>query len=116
TRGFRPLDDTATQRELRALDLVCRLNHPFLLQTQLYWVDEGHLVIVMELADGSLGDWLKECQATGLTGIPVDPLLRYFLQAAEALDFLHGQQPPVIHRDIKPANLLRVKGFAKVAD
>src|SRR5262249_11451043 len=49
-RVFRPLDDAATRRERKALDLICRLNHPFLLQTHLYWVDEGRLVIVMELA------------------------------------------------------------------
>jgi serine/threonine protein kinase len=115
-RIFRPLDDNATQRELRSLDLVCRLNHPFLLQTQLYWVDDGRLMIVMELADNSLADWLKECQKDGQTAIAVEPLLRYFTQAAEGLDFLHSQVPPVLHRDIKPANLLRVKGFAKVAD
>jgi serine/threonine protein kinase len=115
-RIFRPLDDAATLRERKALDLICQLNHVYLLQTHLYWVDEGRLVIVMELADGSLGDWLKECKAAGKAGIPVGPLLEYFDQAARALDYLHGQKPPVMHRDIKPANLLRLKGYAKVAD
>jgi serine/threonine protein kinase len=115
-RIFRPLDDAATQRERKALDLIIQLNHPFLLQTHLYWVAEGRLVIVMELADGSLGDWLKECRAAGLKCIPVLPLLEYFRQAAQALDYLHSQKPVVMHRDIKPANLLRLKGFAKVAD
>jgi serine/threonine protein kinase/formylglycine-generating enzyme required for sulfatase activity len=115
-RIFRPLDDAATQRERKALDLIIQLNHPFLLQTQLYWVAEGRLVIVMELADGSLADWLKEFRAQRLKGIPVLPLLEYFRQAAAALDYLHSQKPAVMHRDIKPANLLRIKGYAKVAD
>jgi hypothetical protein len=115
-RIFRPLDDAATRRERKALDLICRLNHPFLLQTHLYWVDEGRLVIVMELADGSLGDWLAECKKARQRGIPAGPLLEYFDQAARALDYLHGQKPPVMHRDIKPANLLRLNGYAKVAD
>jgi serine/threonine protein kinase len=115
-RLFRPLDDAATLREQKALDLICQLNHPFLLQTQLYWVNEGRLVIVMELADGSLSDWLNECKAAGHKGIPVQPLLEYFRQAAAALDHLHSQKPAVMHRDIKPANLLRLKGYAKVAD
>jgi serine/threonine protein kinase len=115
-RIFRPLDDAATRRERKALDLICQLNHPFLLQTQLYWVNEGRLMIVMELADGSLADWLEQCKATGQEGIPVQPLLEYFRQAAEALDFLHSQKPAIMHRDIKPANLLRLQGYAKVAD
>ena len=68
----------------------------------------------MELADGSLRDRFKECQAAGLSGIPVDELLRYFGEAAEALDYLREQK--LSHRDIKPENLLRLKGHAKVAD
>jgi len=76
----------------------------------------NYVVIAMELADGSLSDWQKECKDAGQRGIPVAPLLEYFHQAAVALDFLHAQKPAVMHRDIKPANLLRLEGFAKVAD
>src|SRR5262249_16687094 len=50
----------------------------------------------------------------GLPGIPANELLRYFAEAAEALDFLHQQK--LSHRDIKPQNLLHLKGHAKVAD
>ena len=49
-----------------------------------------------------------------MPGIPPEELLRYFSEAAEALDFLHQQK--LSHRDIKPQNLLHLKGHAKVAD
>jgi len=109
-RIFRSLDDESSQRELQSLQLIRELRHPFLLQTQAFWSLEDRLVIVMELADGSLAEWNDEVK----TGIPVAELLTYFREATEALDYLHAMN--VIHRDVKPANLLRLKGHAKVAD
>jgi tRNA A-37 threonylcarbamoyl transferase component Bud32 len=110
----RPLSDEMCQRELRALELIRRLRHTFLLQTHAYWSLQDRLIVVMELADDSLEDWLQGCKAAGLPGIPPAELLAYFAEAAEALDFLHGQQ--LMHGDVKPANLLRLEGHAKVAD
>jgi serine/threonine protein kinase len=113
-RISRALDHEASQREVKALETIRSLNHPFLLQTHQYFPLDDHLYIVMELADGSLADRCKECKAQGLMGIPVEELLTYFEQAAAALDYLHGRL--VSHRDIKPQNLLMLKGYAKVAD
>jgi formylglycine-generating enzyme required for sulfatase activity len=113
-RMFHSWDDEASQRELKALNRIRELRHPFLLQTHSYRAYEDRLVIVMELADGSLQDRFNECRAAGLPGIPLDALLQYFTEAAEALDFL--QKEKLSHRDIKPQNLLHLKGHAKVAD
>lgn len=113
-RIFRSMDDESSQRELKALERIRELRHPFLLQTHSFRAFDDRLLIVMELADGSLEDRLKECRKAGLPGIPADELLRYFSEAAEALDFLHQQK--ISHRDIKPQNLLHLKGHAKVAD
>ena len=113
-RILRSIDDDSCQRELKALEKLRDLNHPFLLQTHKYSALEDRLVIVMELADNSLRDRFKECHTAGMPGIPVDELLRYFAEAAEALDYLREKR--LTHRDIKPENLLRLKGHAKVAD
>ncbi len=113
-RIFRSLDDASSQRELKALDKIKELRHPFLLQTHNFQAFEDRLIIVMELADGSLQDRFKEYQAKGLPGIPAEELLDYFAEAGEALDFLREQK--LAHLDIKPQNLLHLKGHAKVAD
>jgi hypothetical protein len=77
-------------------------------------VVQDRLFIVMDLADGSLSDRATQCRALGLPGIPVDELVRYMGEAAEALDYLHGER--VHHRDIKPANVLLLQGHARLAD
>src|ERR1700733_4971589 len=108
------MSDEASQREIQALELIRTLRHPFLLQTQRYWALSDRVVMVMELADDSLDDWYRRCQAEGKRGLPGPELIAYLREAAEALDYMHSKG--VLHRDIKPGNLLRLSGHAKVAD
>lgn len=110
----RSLDHEDAQKELEVLEVLKNLSHPFLLQTLGYWSDEDQLIIVMELADASLHDRLKQCIKESKQGVPPEELLRFFRDAAEALDYLHEQG--VMHRDIKPANILIKGRHAKVAD
>jgi serine/threonine protein kinase len=111
---FRTIEHEEAKREIQALELIRKLRHPFLLQTQAYWALQDRLYILMELADGSLRDRLRECRAQGLDGIPPDELVQYMKESAEALDFLHARQ--VMHRDIKPENILLLQRHAKLCD
>src|SRR5947207_1834796 len=109
------VDGARAEQELKALNRVKEVRHPFVLSMDRIEVVNGELVIVMELADRSLHDAYEECLSAGLVGIPHDVLLRYIRDAAEALDHMnekHGLQ----HLDIKPRNLFLVSDRVKVAD
>jgi serine/threonine protein kinase len=110
----RALGHRVTEDELRSLEAIKHLRHPFLIQLQAFFRRDDQIIAVMELADGSLEDRLHHFQTQGLNGIPVEELLNYMREAAEALDYLH--QEGRLHRDIKPANILLANGHVKVGD
>ncbi len=102
-------------RELNALARIKEVHHPFLLSLERIEVWNGQLVIVTELADGSLKDRFREYCDQGQAGIPRDELLAYLADAADALDFLF-EKHSLQHLDVKPENLLLVGDHAKVGD
>jgi serine/threonine protein kinase len=100
-----------SSEELRAIQRIKDVRHPFLLSMERVERCGEELVIVMELADHSLHDLLLDHP----TGLPRDEVLGYLREAAEVLDlmnFEYGLQ----HLDIKPRNLFLVRGHVKVAD
>jgi serine/threonine protein kinase len=82
------------------------------------------LIIAMGLGEKNLLDVLKEYQAKGLAGIPLDELLDFMEGSARAIDFLNtarhdlgGPQPVAIqHCDIKPQNIMLVGDAVQVCD
>jgi eukaryotic-like serine/threonine-protein kinase len=108
------LTDEKASRELKALNRIKQIRHPFLLSLERIEVIEGQLLIVTELADSSLKDRFQACQEMGLSAIPRDEMLDYMRDAADALDFLTANA--LQHLDVKPENLLVVGGRVKVAD
>src|SRR5262245_49505705 len=109
------LEESGAEQELRALQLVKSIRHPFLLSIERVEAAEGGLAIVMELADRSLHDLFLERTRVGLPGIPRAELLNYLGEAAEVLDLMnleHGLQ----HLDIEPRNLFLIARHVKVAD
>jgi len=90
-------------------------SHPHLVSLLDFWIVSGYLVIQSELAKG--GDLLRalvEYQRQGEQGIPLDRLLLWMKEAAEALDFLH--ENGICHANIKPQNLLLFHEHVKIAD
>lgn len=108
-------DENRAQRELRSLNRIKEVRHPFLLSLERIEVVDGRLIVVTELAEKSLKDRFLECVEQGGAGIPRDELLGYLSDAAEALDYL-AETHNLQHLDIKPENLLLVGGHVKVAD
>jgi len=109
------LDEARAQRELKSLNRIKEVRHPFLLSIERIEVVDSRLIIVTELAQGCLKTRFDECRAAGLEGIPREELLGYLNDAADALDFVH-ERHGLQHLDIKPENLLLVGNHAKVAD
>jgi hypothetical protein len=109
------VDGARAEQELRALNRVKEVRHPFVLSMDRIEVVEGELVIVMEVADKSLHDLFQECLSAGLVGVPRDALLRYVRDAAEALDHMN-EKHNLQHLDIKPRNLFLISDRVKVAD
>jgi serine/threonine protein kinase len=113
----------AAGREIRALQSVRQLQHPNLVRTLQVWADAGYVVIVMELAEGTLLDLLTI--SLGEVGSPLHPKdVCFFLgQVASVLDFLNTRQHwlndrrvAVRHCDVKPTNLLVFGTTVKLAD
>jgi serine/threonine protein kinase len=107
--------DERAGSELRALQRIRSVHHPFILSVERIEVIENQLIVVTELADGTLLDRFREFQQRGLAGIPRNALLDYLRDTADALDFL-CQKHELQHLDVKPANLLLVANRVKVAD
>jgi serine/threonine protein kinase len=112
---FGAQDQSRACRELRSLERIKGVHHPFLLTLERFEIVDDQLVIVTELADGSLEDVYKRHRENGSCGIPRDLLVSHLHDAADALDYLH-QSYQLQHLDIKPGNLLMVGGHVKVAD
>ena len=109
------IDEDRANNELKSLQRVRQVNHPFILSLERIEVIEGQLLIVTELAQGTLYDRYLEFRKKGFAGISRERLLAYLRDAADGLDFLchhHDLQ----HLDVKPANLLLVADRIKVAD
>ena len=92
------------QREARA---IARLEHPNILP--LFSYDEivvnGMVltyIIMPYRPEGSFAHWLQQHTSSGL--LPVQDVVFFISQAADALQYAHDNQ--VIHQDVKPANFL----------
>lgn len=121
---FLPCDSQlASVQEVRALQAVRQLKHPHLLEIHQIWTGAGHLVIAMELAEGSLLDLFEVYFQELATPIVPEHVCFFLAQAAEAIDFLNarrhvvnGQRVAFRHCDIKPSNLLVRGKCVKLAD
>ena len=83
-------DSRPATQELKALERVKLIRHPYILSLEQFRVIDGQLIIVMELADRNLWDRFRECRGQGLQGIPRQELLGYMDETAEALDLMNN--------------------------
>ncbi|HKX32541.1 MAG TPA: protein kinase [Blastocatellia bacterium] len=86
--------------------LLHRLRHQVLPHVTDHFTEGEAQYLVMQLLPGKdLEELLVErMQGTG-EAFAVEQVLRWADQLLDALEYLHGHQPPIVHRDIKPQNL-----------
>jgi len=115
--------DLSAAKELRAIQAISRLQQPNLIEVEQVCSDMGCIIVVMELADGSLLDLLGRYREEAHTPLPPEVACVYLAQAASALDFLNahqhevqGQRMGFQHCDVKPSNLLLFDDVVKLSD
>ncbi|AVZ77100.1 hypothetical protein SLUN_38080 [Streptomyces lunaelactis] len=91
---------TSVRRFDREAAMLARLQHPGITVVHDAGRHDGYLYIVMELLQGQD---LARVMADHPDGLPVERVLDFFHQIADALATAH--RDGVVHRDLKPANL-----------
>ncbi|HEY6045565.1 MAG TPA: peptidylprolyl isomerase [Pyrinomonadaceae bacterium] len=86
----------------REASLLGNLRHPALPKVMDYFTEGGSDYLVMEFIPGE--DLAAMMEARG-AAFPQTQVLRWADDVLKVLEYLHGQQPPILHRDIKPSNL-----------
>ena len=94
------------EREARA---VAALNHPHICVLYDIGHQNGTDYLVMEYLEG---ETLAQRLSKG--ALPLDQVLRYAIEIADALDKAHRKG--ITHRDLKPGNIMLTKSGAKLLD
>lgn len=88
------------------ISFLGQLRHPNICLLLGYSLDAGHEMMVSELMKCSLLDVMKTSLDSGLA-FSLRRSIRYAIQFAQGMNYLHTFRPPILHRDLKPANLVR---------
>ena len=104
----------AQRQFAREATILANLSHPNLPRVTDHFSIPGQgQYLVMDYVEGEDIESLLQRQGT----VPPDQAIRWVSQVADALKYLHTQQPPVLHRDLKPANIrVTPEGQAMLVD
>jgi eukaryotic-like serine/threonine-protein kinase len=109
--------EEARDQFLREATILARLDHPNLPKVSDFFSTGPRDYLVMDYVPGDdLRRIILESRRNQ-TFLPEHQALDWAHQLADALAYLHGQQPSIVHRDIKPSNLkITPNGLLKLVD
>jgi eukaryotic-like serine/threonine-protein kinase len=101
----------------REATVLARLDHPNLPKVSDFFSIRDRDYLVMDFVPGKdLRQLMIEARQKG-TFLAEEDVLDWASQLADALNYLHTQEIPIVHRDIKPSNLkLTPNGLVKLVD
>ncbi len=107
----------ARDQFLREATVLARLDHQNLPKVSDFFSDERRDFLVMDFVPGKdLRTLMIEARQEG-GFLPEGQVLSWASQLADALSYLHSQDPPILHRDIKPSNMkVTPSGVLKLVD
>jgi serine/threonine protein kinase len=107
----------AREQFFREASVLARLDHPNLPKVSDFFSDGPRDYLVMDFVPGKdLRERMLEVRRDK-TFLSENEVIRWAIQIADALNYLHHQEPSIIHRDIKPSNLkITPSGVIKLVD
>ena len=109
--------EEAREQFLREATVLARLDHPNLPKVSDFFSNGPRDYLVMDYIPGQDLRSLMLESRRNKRFLPEKEVLSWADQIANALTFLHSQEPPIVHRDIKPSNLkLMPHGLIKLVD
>ncbi len=107
----------AREQFMREATVLARLDHPNLPKVSDFFSVGERDYLVMDYVPGKdLRTVMLEARQNK-NFIPESDVLDWAAQLADALTYLHRQDPPIVHRDIKPSNLkITPDGLLKLVD
>lgn len=101
----------------REATVLARLDHPNLPKVSDFFSINDRDYLVMDYVPGKDLRQLMLDARQNKTFLPEEDVLDWANQLADALKYLHTQDPSILHRDIKPSNLkLTPTGLVKLVD
>ena len=101
----------------REASVLARLDHPNLPKVSDFFSKGSRDYLVMDYVPGKdLRTLMLQAKNKGVF-LKTNDVLNWAKQLANALIYLHNQDPPILHRDIKPSNLkITPNGSLKLVD